>query len=276
MIEKTSENTKMAILRKTPFAHGTRPSDDGMPAAQVKKMFYTALVDEDNSLLSEMERMRVEANRDIDAKFDKEMVCDRVEENIDRTHVPSTLGLTRYVDRVGNVLRLYFSNLSVAPADWAALATVVGTYGYKAFIPLTGVTERMIPELCFAPDDAVKPQLATFCRCVAGGVEIYATEAIEEIVTVENLVCSVPTYYTVLIRAIGANVTVRDATGKTYADGDFVTVGATLHISVVAQSEYTLSAFAVNGTAYAASATATVESVDGTVRVVAEATEVVE
>ena len=256
MIEKTTENTKMAILRKTPFAHGTRPSDDGMPAAQVKKMFYTALVDDSDSILAEMERMRCEANADIAAKASVSSVTDRVEDAVDSHHIPSTLGLTRYVDRVGNVLRLFFSGLKVMPDDWSALDAPVGTYGYAATIELPNVTALMIPELCFAPADAVRAQLATFCRCVAGGVIVYATESLEEAITVESLVCSVPTYFTVLVHASHTDVVVTDSAGKTYVSGDFVALGETLTVRATAEEGYVLNRMIVNGTDYTIAGTA--------------------
>lgn len=270
MINKTSENTKMAILRKTPFAHSTRPSDDGMPAAQVKKMFYTAIADDENSILAEMERMRQEANADIDAKADLDKIVDRVENHVDSHHMPSTLGLTRYVDQVGNVLRLFYGGLVVKPTDWTEMSTPAGTYGYQATIELPNVTEAMVPELCFAPDDAVRPQLATFCRCIAGGVVVYATEALEEAVTVESLMCSVPTYYTVVVRAQNADVHIVDATGKRYASGDFVAPGEQLTVSVTPEEGYSITQYQVGGTAYAASSEATV-TVAGTVMVEAVA-----
>ena len=273
MIEKTSEQTKQAILRKTPFAHGTRPSDDGMPAAQVKKMFYTALVDEDNSLLAEMERMRVEANADIAAKMDADKICDRIEEHLDSHHFPSTLGLTRYLDGVGNVLRLYYTDLEVPPAAWEALTTPVGTYGYQATVPLEGVTARMIPDLCFAPSDAVRSQLATFCRLVDGGVVVYATEALSDVVTIECLMCSVPTYFTLMCDVTNADVVVRDDLGKAYASGDFVAVGTHLTIHVNAVEGYTLTHYFVNGVQHPIAAVAEV-TVEGTVAVSAAGTEV--
>jgi len=264
LINKTTENTKMAILRKTPFAHGTRPSDDGMPAAQVKKMFYTALADEENSILSEMERMREEANADIAAKVDETCVTDRVEQAVDSHHIPSTLGLTRYVDQVGNVLRIFYSGLVIKTADWYQLDTALGTYGYAADISLPNVIASMIPELCFAPADAVRPQLATFCSCSAGKVTVYATEAIDSAVTVASLICSVPTYYTVLIRAQHADVAVVDGEGKRYHSGDFVALGEELTVSVTAQTGYAVTTYTLNGTAHQAASTATY-TVAGTV-----------
>ena len=273
MINKTSENTKMAILRKTPFAHSTRPSDDGMPAAQVKKMFYTAIADEENSILAEMERMRQEANADFDAKVNLDKMVDRVEDHVDSHHLPSTLGLTRYVDQVGNVLRLFYSGLIVKPDDWTALSTPVGTYGYAATIALPNVTEAMIPELCFAPEDAVRAQLATFCQCVAGGVVVYATEALEQPVTVATLLCSVPTYFTVLVRADHADVTIVDAAGKQYQSGDFAALGANLSVRVTPEVGYGLSQFDVNGTTYSAQTTVNYV-VSGTLVVEATAEEV--
>ena len=131
----------------------------------------------------------------------------------------------------------------------------------------------MIPELCFEPVDAVRPQLATFCRCVEGGVVVYATDAIDGTVTVSSLICSVPTYFTVLVRAEHATVHVADASGKQYTSGDFVALGTTLMIEVTTAEGYTISQYAVNGTTHTAGSTTTV-TVAGTVLVEAVGGEV--
>ena len=273
MIRKISENTKLAILRKTPFAHGTRPSADGMPAEQVKKMFYTAIVDEDDSVLAEMERMRQEANADIAAKMDADKLCDDVEAHVDSHHYPSTLAMCRYVDRVGNAFRLHYTDLRVPAASWTALDTAVGGYGYVAHVPIAEVRASMIPEVCFAPADAARPQLATFCHSGEGRVSIYSTEALDTEVVVELLTCWVPTYYSVLATAPHATVRVADALGKTYASGDFVAAGETLTVSVQPDDGYAVSSFAVNHYYYAADATVTVAAT-GTVHVAVSTEEV--
>lgn len=265
MIEKISDNVKAAIIRKTPIVHGTRPSEAGMPAEQVKKMFYTAIVDEANSVLSEMERMRVEANADLDARIPTADRCDDVEGNVDSHHVPTTLGLYRYAERLGNVYRLFFTHLVVKPADWQQLEAAVGTYTYRAAIPLAGVSVRMVPELCFAPSDAVRSQLATFCHTYEGGVYVYSTEALSSDVTVESLICSLPVFYTVEVDAPHADVHIVDASGKTYVGGDPVAVGAHLTITPTAHEGYNLRLLVVDGqTCLDASASVTVS---GTVQV---------
>ncbi len=266
MIEKTSESTKLAILRKTPFAHSTRPSDDGMPAEQVKKMFYTALADEDNSVLAEMERMRKEANISLDAKMDADKLCDTIEGNLDSHHVPSTLAVSRYVDRVGNAYRLYYSDIVVRSDDWYPLDTPIASYGYAADVEVYEARSTMMPDVFFAPEDSVRPQLATFCHCLDGVVRIYSTEALDQAVTIEGMVLTVPTYFSLMLDAPHANVMVLDEHDKEYHHGDFVAVGANLRISLSPETGYRLISYKVNGVTYLPNDVAQI-TVAGTVRV---------
>ena len=72
---------------------------------------------------------------------------------------------------------LSFSNVAVAASAWAQDATYSG-YGYRAFVALTGVTAGMYPEVVFYPAQATGGKLAPVCDAAAGGVYIYATEAL--------------------------------------------------------------------------------------------------
>lgn len=271
MIEKTSEATKLAILRKTPFAHGDRPGDDGMPAAQVKKMFYTAIADEQNSVLSEMERMRTEANASLDTKVDLARITDDVVRDADSAHIPSVQGLLRYVDRVGNAYRYYFTDITIVPADWHQLDVAVGDYRYAATIPLPHVTAATIAEVYFAPAALARKQLATFCRTTAGAVEVYTNQPFDVPIGVEAIACWVPTFYTVMVDAPHAQVTVTDAAGHNYAHGDSVAAGASLSVSVRTEEGYTAQGYTLNGTSHAMDAEGTV-TVQGSVWVVCDTT----
>ena len=238
MIQKISESSKQAILRKTPYAHGTRPSDEGMGAQQVKRLFYTAIADDTHSVMAEMERMRQEANRDIDTKTDVAMQTDDVEGAVDSHHYPSTLGMQRYMDKVGNIFRLYFTDLVVPDTRWQALETPLGDYTHVARISLPNVTGAMVPDVYFAPADVARPQLATFAYCEDGAVALYATQALQGDLRVQTLICSLPSCYSVLVSASHATVTIVDARAKSYAHGDVVAIGETLHVTVSPEEGY--------------------------------------
>ena len=270
MIEKISDATKQAILRKTPYAHGTRPSEEGMPAQQVKRLFYAAIGDESNSVLAEMERMRTEANSSFNDKTDKAMQVQDIESHLDDTHYPSTLAVQRYIDKTANLRRLYFSDLEVPSTAWQALTTAIGGFAYYAQIDLPAVEQTMVPDVYFAPADIARPQIATFAHCVQGGLRIYATQALQDSVHIDLLVCSLPSYYSALIQTDHAQVSVCDATGKTYANGDSIAVGTSITVQVVPSDGYALSQVSINGTLYEGDTVQTTLSVEGTLHVIAQ------
>lgn len=273
MIEKMTEQTKQAILRKTPYAHGTRPTDEGMPAQQVKRLFYAAIADDDNSVFSEMERLRQAANRDLAAKVDMAAVADDVEQACDDHHIPSTMAVQHYVDKVGNTYRLYFSDLVVPATAWQALDTALGDYTHFARVDLPHVTAAMVPDVYFAPADVARPQLATFAYCVQGALLLYATDALMGDVVVQALVCSAPTCFSVLVDAPHCDVAVQDGV-KSYAHGDNVAVGTTLSIAVTPHSGYALQALSVCHQTVDTDALPYTHTVAGTVHIAATAQEV--
>lgn len=61
-IQPVSTETENAMLRKSVAGLPDRPSDAGMKAADIKKAFYKSLIDDENSLLSELKRVISEAN----------------------------------------------------------------------------------------------------------------------------------------------------------------------------------------------------------------------
>lgn len=271
MIEKITDATKQAILRKTPYAHGTRPSEEGMPAQQVKRLFYAAIGDESNSVLAEMERMRIEANTSLNGKTDKAMQVQDIESHLDDTHYPSALAVQRYIDKTANLRRLYFSDLEVPSTAWQTLNTAIGSFAYYAQIDLPAVEQTMVPDVYFSPDDIARPQIATFAHCVQGGLRIYATQALQDSVYIDLLVCSLPSYYSALIQADHAQVSVRDAAGKTYADGDPIAVGTSLTVLVAPSDGYALSQVFVNGTLYDGDTVRATFTVERTLHVKAQA-----
>ena len=274
MIEKMTEQTKQAILRKTPFAHGTRPSDEGMPAQQVKRLFYAAIADEDNSIFSEMERMRQQANGYIATKADAADVVPDLEAHCDDVHIPSTMAVQHYVDKVSNTYRWYYSDISVPAAMWQAMPQPLGDYTHCARIALPHLTAVMVPDVYFAPADVARPQLATFAYCDDGALLLYATDAIQGDVLVQTLVCSAPTCFCLLVQAPHCRVTVRDSRGTSYAHGDAVAVGTVLTVDIAADSGYTVQGAQINGQTVDLSALPYHVTVAGSVRVQADVQEV--
>lgn len=64
-VNKTSDDTKRNIKRKTAYAMPDRPSEKGMKAEDVKKAFWAPLLDGDDSILSEVDRVVDEVNADL-------------------------------------------------------------------------------------------------------------------------------------------------------------------------------------------------------------------
>ena len=61
-INNVSAETENAMLRKSAYGLPNRPSQVGMRAEDVKKAFYSSLIDDEASLLSELKRIITEAN----------------------------------------------------------------------------------------------------------------------------------------------------------------------------------------------------------------------
>ena len=61
-IENISANTEEAIKRKTAYGLPDRPSESGMRADEIKKAFYAAITDKNDSLLAEIKRIVNESN----------------------------------------------------------------------------------------------------------------------------------------------------------------------------------------------------------------------
>lgn len=61
-IDNMSESVRNIILRKSAYGLPLRPSASGMKAADIKKAFYSAITDEEDSIVSELKRIIREAN----------------------------------------------------------------------------------------------------------------------------------------------------------------------------------------------------------------------
>ncbi len=88
-------------------------------------------------------------------------------------------------------LSLAFGPQTVATSAWAANTTYSAQgYGYRASVPLPGVTADHIPDVTFAMADAVSGNLAPLADTYAGGIYIYAKEQPSATVNIASVVCT--------------------------------------------------------------------------------------
>lgn len=86
---------------------------------------------------------------------------------------------------------LAFGPQTVATSAWAANTTYSAQgYGYRASVPLSGVTADHVPDVTFAMADAVSGNLAPLADTYAGGIYIYAKEQPTATVNIASVVCT--------------------------------------------------------------------------------------
>lgn len=86
---------------------------------------------------------------------------------------------------------LAFGPQTVASSAWAADITYSAQgYGFRASVPLSGVTADHIPDVTFAMADAVSGNLAPLADTYAGGIYIYAKEQPTATVNIASVVCT--------------------------------------------------------------------------------------
>lgn len=84
-----------------------------------------------------------------------------------------------------------FGPQTVATSAWAANTTYSAQgYGFRASVPLSGVTADHIPDVTFAMADAVSGNLAPLADTYAGGIYIYAKEQPSATVNIASVVCT--------------------------------------------------------------------------------------
>lgn len=81
---------------------------------------------------------------------------------------------------------LTFSNVSVLSTDFVSDSTYTD-YGYKAAIPLSGVTSAYFPVVVFSPTDAESGNYAPIAETYNGGVYIYAK--VDTAITIPTIHC---------------------------------------------------------------------------------------
>lgn len=84
--------------------------------------------------------------------------------------------------------KLVFSAVSVAASAFAADSTYED-YGYRAAVPLTGVTASMIPQVVFSISALGAAGLAPVAACYNGGVYIYADSVPDAAISIETVIC---------------------------------------------------------------------------------------
>ena len=98
---------------------------------------------------------------------------------------PFTIEFDEESDEADNNI-LTFGSQSVS--NWAEDSTYDG-YGFRASIPLSGVTADHVPSVTFGVADATSGNLAPVADSYAGGVYIYAKEQPTAAVSVLSVVC---------------------------------------------------------------------------------------
>lgn len=84
-----------------------------------------------------------------------------------------------------------FGPQTVATSAWASDTTYSAQgYGFRASVPLSGVTADHIPDVTFAMADAVSGNLAPLADTYAGGIYIYAKEQPTATVNIASVVCT--------------------------------------------------------------------------------------
>lgn len=81
-----------------------------------------------------------------------------------------------------------FGPQTVASSAWASDDTYPD-YPYRAVVPLSGVTASHAPIVNFSNADSLSGKLSPVADSYAGGVYIYATEALAETVNIGSVIC---------------------------------------------------------------------------------------
>lgn len=103
------------------------------------------------------------------------------------TQIATTAFVKTAIDNAGGGGNtLVFTNKTVAASAWSTNSDL-DYYGYRASVPLTGVTASMMPQVTFTDSQLAEYDLAPICQSYAGGVYIYSAEAISESITIPSI-----------------------------------------------------------------------------------------
>ena len=87
-----------------------------------------------------------------------------------------------------DAVKLSFSNTIVSDASFVADSTYAD-FQYRAFVPLTGVTSSMTPEVVFGVTEAVSGTFAPVAETYNGGEYIYTSEVPISAITIPTIRC---------------------------------------------------------------------------------------
>ena len=122
-------------------------------------------------------------------EFNANDVQIRVSNPVNSDNVANKWYVDREIDSID--LPLAFGPQTVATSAWASDTTYSAQgYGYRASVPLSGVTADHIPDVTFAMADAVSGNLAPLADTYAGGIYIYAKEQPSATVNIASVVCT--------------------------------------------------------------------------------------
>ena len=84
--------------------------------------------------------------------------------------------------------KLQFNNTFVSASQFVS-NTTYEDYGFRASVPLSGVTSTMIPEVVLSLTDAVSGIFAPVAESYNGGVYLYASDVPESAITIPVIIC---------------------------------------------------------------------------------------
>lgn len=101
---------------------------------------------------------------------------------------PATKKYADTIEAAAEKKKLTFFNKSVSASSFGSDSTYTD-YPYRAAISLSGVTSGMIPEVIFAPADAISGNFASVAAAYDGGIYIYAAEQPSASITIPTILC---------------------------------------------------------------------------------------
>lgn len=110
----------------------------------------------------------------------------RVSNPVNSDNVANKWYVDREIDSID--LPLAFGPQTVASSAWASDSTY-SDYPYRASVSLSGVTANHAPIVNFSNADSLSGKLSPVADSYAGGVYIYATEALAETVNIGSVIC---------------------------------------------------------------------------------------
>lgn len=138
-MRKINKETRNKILRKTPWGHSATPAEEGLSEEQIKGMFYKAITDQEDSVISEVNRIVEEGNKQFS--------------EIDNTEYFGTLENEPLFDdtqkwvRSGNLVYVYDEIQELEDTPFNSLKTVItNLWTKKSMLMRVTAPEGVIPD----------------------------------------------------------------------------------------------------------------------------------